>query len=62
MFPGLDVYYTYPALHLTTAGEELGDLDRDVPDLSVGRVTLYCCKDEAVLIPRSVPNTMGAVL
>ena len=40
MFPGLDVYYTYPALHLTTAGEELGDLDRDVPDLSVGRVTL----------------------
>ena len=35
MFPGLDMYYVDPGQHLTTAGEELDDLDRDLSDLSV---------------------------
>ena len=30
MFPGLDLYYADPARSLTTAGEELDDLDHDV--------------------------------
>ena len=30
MFPGLDLYYTDPAQSLTTAGEELDDLDHDL--------------------------------
>ena len=34
MFPGLDMYYVDPGQHLTTAGEELDDLDRDLSDLS----------------------------
>ena len=33
MFPGLDLYCTDPAQHLTTAGEDLSDLDRDLSDL-----------------------------
>ena len=38
MFPGLDLYCTDPAQYLTTAGEDLDDLDRDLSDLSVRRV------------------------
>ena len=38
MFPGLDLYYADPAQRLTTAGDELDDLDHD---LSVGGVLLY---------------------
>ena len=38
MFPGLDLYYADPAQPLTTAGEELDDLDHDLSDLSVRRV------------------------
>ena len=34
MFPGLDLYYTDPAQHLITAGEDPDDLDRDLSDLS----------------------------
>ena len=34
MFPGLDLYYTYPAQPLTTGREELDDLDHDLSDLS----------------------------
>ena len=34
MFPGLDPYYAGPAQPLTTAGEELDDLDHDLSDLS----------------------------
>ena len=30
MFPGLDLYYTDPAQHLTTGSEELDDLDNDL--------------------------------
>ena len=41
MFPGLDLYYPDPAQHLTTAGEDLDDLDRDLSDLSVRRVQVY---------------------
>ena len=33
MFPGLDMYYADPAQHLTTAGEELGDLDHDLSEV-----------------------------
>ena len=32
--PGLDLYYTDPAQHLITAGQDLDDLDHDLPDLS----------------------------
>ena len=38
---GLDLCYTDPARHITTAGEELDDLHRDLSDLSVGRVNLW---------------------
>ena len=34
MFPGLDLHYADPAQSLTTAGEELDDLDHDISDLS----------------------------
>ena len=34
MFPGLDLYHANPAQPLTTAGEELDDLDHDLSDLS----------------------------
>ena len=34
MFPGLVLYYTDPAQPLTTAREELDDLDHDLSDLS----------------------------
>ena len=34
MFSGLDLYCTDPAQHLTTAGQDLDDLDRDLSDLS----------------------------
>ena len=34
MFPALDMYYADPAQPLTTAGEELDDLDRDLSDPS----------------------------
>ena len=34
MFPGLDLYCTDPAQPLTTAGEELDDLDHHLSDLS----------------------------
>ena len=37
MFPGLDLYYTYPALHTTAAGKDVDDL-YDLSDLSVRRV------------------------
>ena len=30
MFPGLDLYYADPAQPLTTAGEELDELDHDL--------------------------------
>ena len=33
MFPGLVLYYTDPAQPLTTAREELDDLDHDLSDL-----------------------------
>ena len=32
MLPGLDLYYTDPALNLITAGEDLDDLGRDLSD------------------------------
>ena len=35
VFPGLDLYCADPAQPLTTAGEELDDLDHDLSDLSV---------------------------
>ena len=35
MFPGLDLHYADPAQPLTTAREELDDLDHDLSDLSV---------------------------
>ena len=35
MLPGLDPYYAFPAQPLTTAGEDLDDLDHDLSDLSV---------------------------
>ena len=41
MFPGLGLYYADPAHPLTTAGEELDDLDRDLSDLSVRGVLLF---------------------
>ena len=34
VFPGLDLYCADPAQPLTTAGEELDDLDHDLSDLS----------------------------
>ena len=34
MFPALDLYYADPALLLTTAREELHDLDHDLSDVS----------------------------
>ena len=33
MFPGVDLYYAHPAQPLTTAGEELDDLQDDLSDL-----------------------------
>ena len=33
MFPELDLYYARPAQPLTTAREELDDLDNDLSDL-----------------------------
>ena len=33
MYPGLDLYHAGPAQTLTTAGEELDDLDHDLSDL-----------------------------
>ena len=36
MFPGLDhLYYADPAQPLTTAGEELHDLDRDLSEVCI---------------------------
>ena len=35
MFPDFDMYWADPAHPLTTAGEELDDLDHDLSDLSV---------------------------
>ena len=34
MFSGLDLYYAGPVRPLTTAGEELDHVDRDLYDLS----------------------------
>ena len=34
MFPGFDLYYADPAQALTTAGEELDDIDHELSDLS----------------------------
>ena len=34
MLPGLDLYHADPAQPLTTAGEEVGELDHDLFDLS----------------------------
>ena len=39
-FAGLDLYYADPAQPLTTAGEELDDLDNDLSDLSVRGVNV----------------------
>ena len=33
MYPGLDLYFADPAHPLTTAGEELDDLDHDLPEV-----------------------------
>ena len=41
MFPGLNLYYAHPAQPLTTAGEELDDLDHDLSDLPVRGVPCY---------------------
>ena len=38
MFPGLDLSDADPAQTPTRTGEELGDLDNDLSDLSVRRV------------------------
>ena len=35
MFPGEDLYYTDPAQPLTTACEELDDLDRDLSGVGI---------------------------
>ena len=35
MFPRLDLYCTDPAQPLTTAGEDLDDLDRDLSDAHI---------------------------
>ena len=34
VFPGLDLCYTDPTQHITTAGEDLDYLDHDLSDLS----------------------------
>ena len=43
MFPGFDfdLYYADPAQSLTTAGQELDDLDNDLSDLSVRGVYTF---------------------
>ena len=35
IFPGLDMYCTDPAQYLRTADSNLGDVDRDLSDLSI---------------------------
>ena len=43
MFPGLDLHYADPAQPLTTAREELDDLDHDLyHDLSVRAADFFC--------------------
>ena len=39
MFPGLDLYYAAPALPITTAGEELDDLDHDLSDICLSELS-----------------------
>ena len=58
MFPGLDMYYVDPGQHLTTAGEKLDDLDRDLSDLSVRGV--QNCKTWGVSVGccRSAPSQL----
>ena len=41
MSSGVDLYYTDPLQRITTAGEDLGILDRDLSDLSVRRVEVF---------------------
>ena len=55
MLPGLDPYYAFPAQPLTTAGEDLDDLDHDLSDLSVRRVKTFHCVTVAPLF--SPPRT-----
>ena len=50
MFPGLDLYCADPALPLTTAGEELDNLDHDL-SVRAGN-SLHCASDTAAIIPR----------
>ena len=38
MFPGFDLYYADPAQPLTTAGEELHDLDNDLSSVDMEKV------------------------
>ena len=51
MYPGLDLYYADPAQPLTTAAEELHDLDRH-PSVR-GVLTLFRQAAAALLCPRS---------
>ena len=66
MFPGLDPYYAGPAQPLTTAGEELDDLDHDLSDLSevcnisgryIGRTAAAALLFAAAAKPASSLNT-----
>ena len=44
-FPVLDLYYADPAQPLTTAGEELDELDHDLSDQSVRAVYFLTSPD-----------------
>ena len=42
MFSGLDVHGTDPAEYLITAGWNVDDVDRDLPDLYMVSIVIFC--------------------
>ena len=54
----MDLYYADPAQPLTTAGEYLDDLDRDLSDLSVRRVKCFVNRKHSIVsaTKHSEPN------
>ena len=57
MFPGLDLYDTYPAQHLIATGQHLNYLDHDVSDVSDMCACLQLTpKRECDSLPTTIAN------
>ena len=51
MFPGMGLYFADPAQPLTTAREELDDLDHDLSDLSIRGEEMFAFESLVEIFP-----------